>query len=346
MTSGVRGPRTRALGLLAATAVALATAVGGGVAAGAFVWQGRPADDTDAWSDLGYGLVALMAACAVGGLVYVMGVVAGVRWAVPRGRRLPTVVTILAVSAAVPVVGGSALGAAERGGLSVLGALVGVAILAAAVALVGVVVDAVDVTTAARIGGVAAASWLVVSVAGNWRATGVADDARAQRYERSGAPLALVEARDMAAPVPGWDLVSVDGGWMVGDVTVTYDAPAADGHDRSGWVVLVMSGDPEPVPCEHAPAGAAECVVLGHRDAADAGAAERHAGASGGGRIMGDPITGVDGVTGYATVWVDVAGGRWSIRGTEVPQPVDEAAAVAVLTALEPVDAGTFTAAT
>jgi hypothetical protein len=133
---------------------------------------------------------------------------------------------------------------------------------------------------------------------------------------------------------------------MVGDVTVTYDAPAADAHDRSGWVVLVMSGDPEPVPCEHAPAGAAECVVLGHRDAADAGAAERHAGASGEGRIMGDLITGADGLTGYATVWVDVAGGRWSIRGTEVPQPVDEAAAVAVLTALEPVDAGTFTAAT
>lgn len=346
MSNVVPGARTRVLGLLAATAVALATAVAGAVAAGALVWQGRPTDDTDSWSDLGYGLVALMAGCAVGGLVYVVGVVAGVRWAVPRGRRLVTVVTVLGVSVAVPVVGGSAFRAAERGGMSVIGALVGVVVLAAAVALVGVVVDAVDGTTAARIGGVAAASWLVVSVAGNWRATGVADDARAERYERSGAPLALVDGRDVAAPVPGWELVSVDGGWMGGDVTVTYDAPAVDGHDRSGWVVLVMTSDPEPLPCEHAPAGAADCVVLGNRDTADAGAGERHAGASGEGEIMGDPITGVDGVTGYATVWVDVPGGRWSIRGTDVPQPVDEAAAVAVLAALEPVDAGTFTDAT
>jgi hypothetical protein len=275
-----------------------------------------------------------------------VGVVASVRWAVPRGRRLVTVVTLLGVSAAVPVVGGSAFRSAERGGLSVVGALVVVMVLVAAVALVGVVVDAVDGATAARIGAVAAGAWLVVSVAGSWRATGVADEARAERYERSGAPLALVDGRDVAPPVPGWDLVSVDGGWMVGDVTVTYDVPAADGHGRAGWVVLVMTSTPEPLPCERGPAAAAACVVLGHRDTAGAGDGERHAGASGGREIMGDPVTGVDGVTGYATVWVDVPGGRWSIRGTDVPQPVDEAAAVAVLAALEPVDPGTFTAAT
>jgi hypothetical protein len=331
MSSIVRGAGTRALGLLAATAVALAAAVAAGIATGSVVWHGRPSDDTDAWSDLGHGLLALAAGGAVGGLVYVVGVVVGVRWAVPRGRRLVTATTILAVSGAVPIVGGSALRWAERGGMPLLGALVGLAVLAAAGALVGVVVGAVEGGTAARIGLGAAAGFLAVSVAGNWRAPAVADDARADRYERSGAPLALVDGRDVSPPVPGWELESVDGGWMVGDVTVTYDAPAVDGRAPSRWVVLVLSSDREALPCEGAPAGGTACAVLGHRD---------------GEEIMGDPITGVDGVTGYSTVWVDVPGGRWSIRGTDVPQPVDEAAARAILTALEPVDADTFTGAT
>jgi hypothetical protein len=167
----------------------------------------------------------------------------------------------------------------------------------------------------------------------------VADGNRVGRYEATGAPLALVGGTELAVPADGWEIVSIDQGWSIDDVTVTFAVPAPDGTAREDRVRLVMARDPEPPRCGRQAGGDDACVRLGRRDD--------------GAEIMGDPLTddpltddGDGDAAVYDEVWVDVAGGRWSLRGTDVPQPVDGTAAVAILAALEPVDAAAFTAAT
>ncbi len=333
MSSDLPPARSRPLWLLTAVTAALAAAVTSGTWVGWAVYRSLhgPAPSTG-FDELGHAFVALLAGLAVGSLVYVAVVVVGVRWAVVRGRRLATAATILASTVAVPVLAGSVARSADHGGVTVLGGLAVAALLMAAGAVVGVVAGAVHPRTAGRIVAVAAAGLVVVTAVGGLRAGQVADDERTARYEEVGAPLALVGGSDLSVPADDWEIVSIGQGWSSDEVTVTFAAPAPAGSSDEDWVRLVMARHPEPPRCGRAAAGDDACAHLGRRDD--------------GAEILGDPITGHDPVTGYGEVWVDVAGGRWSIRGTDVPQPVDATAAVAILTALEPVDATTFTAAT
>ncbi len=323
--------RTRPLLLLAAVAVALAAAVALGSWAGWALYRTRPESSPGTWDDLGYTLGALLVGAAVGTVVYLVAVVLAVRRTVARGRRAAAAFAILAATVAVPVLAGAAGSSADGTRLPVFAALAGVAALVAAGALVGAVVDAVPSRTAVRIATSVVAALVVITVVGDRRSSQVADDERTARYEQVDAPLALVGGRDLAVPAEGWEVVMVSGGW--GDaVIVTFDVPAPAQAAEDGWVDLVMEGEPDPPRCGVDATGGDACVVLGRRD--------------GGAEILGDPLTGYDTVRGYEAVWVDVDGGRWTIEGTDVPQPVDEHAAVAILTALEPVEAATFTAAT
>lgn len=325
------GPRrSRPVAFLVGVAVSGVAAVAGGLAAGHAVYTSRP-PSTDPWSDLGAALLAVPVGCVVGGALYLAGVVVTVRRAVAPGRRWRAALAVVAATCLGGVLAVSAAESGRAGGVPVLGGVVAVAVLAGAAAGVGNVVGAVDGRTAARTGAVAAVGWLVVAGVAGVRADGVADAGRAERYERTGAPLALVGGRDLSVPAGGWRLESVSEGWFADDVTVTFDVPDGDAG-RGGWVTLTMDGDPDPRPCERVPeGGAGACAALGRRD--------------GGAEILGERTAGGIGA-GYQVVWVDVAGGRWSLQGTDVPQPVDAEAAVATLTALEPVDADTFAAAT
>lgn len=317
--------------LLAAVATGLVAAVAVGSWAGWTLYGTRPEPDPDTWADFGYALGALLVGSAVGIVVYLVAVVVAVRRTVARGRRAAAAAAILAATVAVPALAGSAGSSADGARLPAFAALAGVAALVAAGALVGVVVDAVPRRAAGRVFAAAAAALVVTTVVGDWRSGQVADEERTARYEQVDAPLALIDGRDLAVPAEGWELVTVSGGW--GDaVVVTFDVPAPAPGRGNEWVDLVMEGEPDPPACEVEATPAGECAVLGRRDD--------------GAEILGEPLTGYDTVGGYEAIWVDVDGGRWTIDGTSSPQPVDEDAAVAMLTALEPVEAATFTAAT
>ncbi len=323
--------RARALRLLAGVAVLVAAAGGTGLAVGRAIWADRPTGDVDGWSDLGFGIAALVIGLIVCGLVYLAGLVLAVRWAMPRGRRLVAAFTVLAATLALVVVGGLVTSRAAQGGMPAAGAVTAVIVAGALAAGVGVVVDAVRPRTAGWLGGAAAACVVVVVAVGGLRADRIDEHERADRYAATGAPLALVDGRGFTPPVDGWDLAYIDPGWSSHQVSVTFDVPSRAG-DRPEQVWLVMDRDPNPRPCEDASASEA-CVVVDRVPPGESVVA--------GSEIVADPIA-ASGATGSRSYWVEFAGGRWTIRGTDLA----EADAAAVLTALVPVDADTFAAAT
>jgi len=332
MTSTGDDARSNPARLLVAVVASLGAAAAVGTAAGAAAYQLQQGPADGQWDELGDALVALAAGVAAGGLTYVIGITIVVRTCVVAGRRLGTAATIVAATAAVPILVGWASESASRGGASVLALPLALSVLALALTAVGVASGSLRPGALARIGAVAATGLVVVTSLAAVRGEQVADDRRAARYDDSGVPLALVGGRDLAVPAVGWELVSISQGWSPDDVTVTFDAPSLTGSFRSAWVVLVMERAPDPARCGAEPGDAEACVNLGRRDD--------------GAEILGLPITGYGSTTGFHEIWVDVPGGRWSISGTSSPQPVDVDAAVAILTSLEIVDADTFAAAT
>jgi hypothetical protein len=317
--------------LLPALVVALAVAVGVGVALGWEAYEHFRANDRpeDTWADLGNAFGALILGGLTGCALYLVAVVVIVRRTVGPGLRLATVVTALLATAALPAFSGRAVASAEAAGLPALAVPVLLAGAVAAGAVIGLAAEAVRPERGLLAVAVAGLCLVGVSAVGAWRGDDVADSRRATRYEEIGAPLALVGGRDLAVPAEGWELVSVDPGYG-DDVSITFDVPVPGRPHETEWVELDMAARPDPVPCGPDAQGTT-CVLLGRTvDGAE---------------IRGREVVVRDGV-GVVDVWVDVPGGRWTVSGTSYPQPVDVDAAIAVLRALEPVDAGTFAAAT
>lgn len=336
--------RAQALRLLVGMVIVTVVGVAGGLLAGGAVWDSRPPeDDLNPWSDLGFALGALAVGLVVGGVVYLIGLVIAVRRTVPRGRRLTMAFAILAVDALLMMALSRVAGAADRGGMPALGAAVGVGLAVTGVAGLGLLMDAIRPRVAGWISGVTGAGFLVLLLLSGVRAESVAASERAARYEASGAPLALVDGRDLSVPTDGWEVARVGGGWARSRVTVTFDV-SPSGGEVAEQVTLDLDPERHARRCEREPEVAGRCIVLGRVTSPDdgAGGADDRGGGGSGGEIVGERITGEDGGTTFAAVWVDVPGGRWTIWGSDV----DEADAVAVLRSLEPVDAATFTAAT
>lgn len=325
--------RAQALRLLVAVVTVVLVAVASGILAGRAVWAGRPADDAAGWSDLSFAIGGLLVGFVVAGFLYLVGLVVAVHWALPRGCRLGMYFAVLAVDAMLVVALSAVARAADQGGMPAVGTIVAAALVTAAIAGLGLLMQAVRTRTAGWIGGVAGAGVLLVVLVGGLRADSVAASERAARYEATGAPLALVDGRDLSVPADGWELAHVDQGWSGGRVTATFDVSSGGGA-IADQVRLDLDSDPDPRPCAAEPEIAGRCVVVGRATPPDDGAA--------GGEIVGERIPGDDGGATFAAVWVDVPGGRWTIWGSDV----DEAAAVAVLRSLVPVDAVTFAAGT
>lgn len=332
----VPAARAQALRLLVGMVAVTCLSVAGALLAGGALWDSRPPeDDPNPWSDLGFALGALFLGLVVGGLVYLIGLVIVVRRTVPRGRRLTMAFAILAVDILLMGALSRVAEAADRGGMPVLGTVVEVGLAVTAVAVLGLLMDAVRPRPAGWIGGVTGAGLLILVVLSGVRAESVAASERAARYEASGAPLALVDGRDLSVPADGWVVAHVDEGWARSRVTVTFDV-SPSGGEIAEQVRLDLDPDRRARRCEREPEVAGRCIVLGRVTSAAGGDGD------GDGEIMGERITGHDGGATFAAVWVDVPGGRWTIWGSDV----DGADAVAVLRSLVPVDPETFTAAT
>jgi hypothetical protein len=168
MSSTWSGPRPRAVTLVAVVVAALGAAVTAGVAAAWAVWAGRPDDSADQWSDLGHGIAALLVGCVAALLVYVAGIVMGVCWTVPRGRRLAMAVALLAGPVGVAVAAGSVMTQTALGGRLPISTAVALVLLAAAGSGIGVATGAVDRRTGAWVvgGAVAVAGALLVGLGG------------------------------------------------------------------------------------------------------------------------------------------------------------------------------------
>jgi uncharacterized membrane protein YhaH (DUF805 family) len=297
----------------------LAAVVAGGLA-GALGYAASASDGGGQFEDLGRAIVAVLVAAVVGVVVFVGAVAVGVRRAVPAGRRLRTWVTIVLAAAAVFVLLGWITETARRAGLAVLGPPVAALLVVAAVRAIGGAAGIVPARRVWPLVGATAVALAVLSVAEGMRGDEVAAQQRVARYERNGAPLALVNGTDLDARFAGWELHNVDGGYGSGEVGIDYELVDPLGY---GWISLDLEADPEPIDC--APDG---CEEVGRR--------------TDGRPIMGRRRVGTDGRVSYSDVWVDVDGGRWSVAGSGTE--LELGSAVEVLRALEAVDAEAFEA--
>jgi hypothetical protein len=303
--------------------VALAVVVGGLV--GFVGYAGSDSESGGEFEELGRAIIGLIAAVVVGGAVFVGSLVVGVRRTVPAGRRLQTVVTIVLAMAAAGLLLGWVTEASSRAGLHVLSPFAGLLVIGAGAAVVG---GAAAVVPGRRVAVLAGATVVVLvsfAVAANLRADDVADQQRVERYESNGAPLALINGSDLDAGFVGWELLLVDNGHASGEVAATYDIVDVPevGYGRVQLVFEVAVG---PLDC-----GNDTCEEVGR--------------GPDGQPVFRRRVGGSDGQGGFADVWVDVEGGRWRVAGGAFDE-VDPDAAVAVLQALEPVDAEAFVAGT
>ena len=289
---------------------------------GCSVYAGSDSESGGEFEDLGRAVVAVLAAAGVGGVVFVGAAAVGVRRTVPAGRRLRTWVTIVLAAAAVLVLLGWITETARRAGLAVLGPPVAALLVVAAVRSIGGAAGIVPARRVWPLVGATAVALALLSVAEGVRGDEVAAQQRVARYERNGAPLALVNGTDLDARFAGWELHNVDGGYGSGEVRIDYEV--ADPL-RYGWISLDLVADPASIDC--APDG---CEEVGRR--AD------------GRPIVGRRRVGTDGHLSYSDVWVDVDGGRWRVAGSGTE--LELGSAVAVLRALEAVDAEAFVAGT
>ena len=209
-------------------------------------------------------------------------------------------------------------------GLDLLSVPVVVVILLAAAAAIGSAAGTVSGHWA-LVGAGALATLGLLAVAFEVRGDEVADQRRASRYERNGAPLALIDGTDLDATFVGWELERVGSGSSPGRVVVGYEVvdPEPDGYR---WLELYFETDRDGIDC-----AAGSCEELGRR--------------SDGRPILGfRPSDSTVGSSGFSDLWVEVEGGRWRISSTV--SAVEPRSAVAVLEALEAVDADAFAAGT
>ena len=300
---------------------ALAVAAGG---LAAVVGYNSGGDDVGGWESLARAVSAVIAAALVGIPVLVVAVIVGVRRTIPPGRRLATAVTILAATVTVPFLIGWATEASRRAGFDVLGLPLAVVFLVSAGAVIGGAAGIVPARRVVTLVGASVVAVGLLAVVVEVRGDEVAEQREVARYERNGSPLALIGGSDLDAGFVGWELRYVDGGHTPGEVEAAYEVVGAGVGDS--WLDLVLEAEPPPIDCDRG-----TCEELGRR--------------SDGRPILGfrppDPNGAPDG---FSDVWVDVDGGRWRVTSTFTD--IEPRSAVAVLQALEPVDAETFVAAT
>jgi hypothetical protein len=291
-----------------------------------FAEAGIDRRENSGFEELGQFFLGLIVAALLAVTVFVTSVVVGVGHAVPPDRRRGTVAAILVAAGAV----GAALLWADantrRVDLDALDPIVPLVVLATAAAAIGAAAGLLPRWPVGVLVAGAAVALGVVVIAVERRADDVTDQERVERFERTGAPLALIDGADLDGDFVGWGEPYVVGGFPPGEDPTDY-VTAGYEVGRDGWLMIVFEADPEPFDC-----GADLCLELGRRPDGAPILGRRDWGSVGGQRVEGD-------------IWVDVEGGQWRVTGWE-REDVDPESVVAVLQALEPVDAEAFVAGT
>lgn len=272
----------------------------------------------EGFEQLGEILLTLVATILAGVTTLVVSVVVGVGRTVSPERRGRAVATILVAVAAVVAAWMWASANARRADLDALDWIVPLVVLASAAAAIGAVAGLLPRRPVVALVAGVVTGLAVVVVLVERQADDVVDEDRAAHYERAGAPLALLDGTDLDAADLGWEFENVVGGYDDDEISVRF----VDGEER---IALTFDPDPDLLDCH-----TGICEELGRR--------------SDGRQILGrrGAATTSD-FSPYRDIWVDVDGGRWhvSLRGGGYAVST----AVAMLQALEPVDAETFVAA-
>lgn len=272
----------------------------------------------EGFEQLGEILLTLVATILAGVTTLVVSVVVGVGRTVSPERRGRAVATILVAVAAVVAAWMWASANARRADLDALDWIVPLVVLASAAAAIGAVAGLLPRRPVVALVAGVVTGLAVVVVLVERQADDVVDEDRAAHYERAGAPLALLDGTDLDAADLGWEFENVVGGYDDDEISVRF----VDGEER-----IALTFDPDP---DHLDCHTGICEELGRR--------------RDGRQILGrrGAATTPD-FSPYRDIWVDVDGGRWhvSLRGGGYAVST----AVAMLQALEPVDAETFVAA-
>ena len=317
-------------------AVAVGAAVGGlavGYAAGLAVFS-NISDGSNDLSQIGNAMGAAAVAFLAAVATYVTVTVVGVRRTVEQGFRRDTAGALI-VAPVVLALTAALTSAVAKGPLAVLGVAGAVALVAAGAIAVLAVAGALDTTLAARLGvGLAGGATLCLALPVVFHTSGQEAVTRADIYRSTAIPVALIDGVSLDAPVPGWRLNRVEHPLDPGDIPLALVPAEPRGSvfwqvgDHFVQLQMVAQRVAAPSACTYAQFGEV-CDQLGT--------------APGGATIRGMRNPGGPAGSGYTTLWVDVAGGRWllTVAGAGV---LDVAESVQVLSRLQLVDAERYVA--
>jgi hypothetical protein len=318
--------------------VAAGAVVGGlavGYAVGLAVF-GSISDGSNDLSELGNamgaGVIAFLAAVAV----YVTATIVGVRWAVAEGRRAATAGALI-VAPVLLALAAALTGAVAKGPLTLLAWVGAIGLMAVVAVAVLHVAGALDDTSAARLavafaGGATLCLALPVVFHPSEQKVVVT---RADVYRSTAIPVALIDGVTLEAPVAGWQLNRVEHPLNPADI------PAGLALANPGGSVVWQTGDrfvQLQMVAQRAPAASA-CTYAQFGEVCD-----RLGTIPGGGTVRGMRNPGDPAGSGYTTIWVDVAGGRWILTAGGGSRVLNPAESVRVLSRLQLVDADRYVA--
>ncbi len=276
-------------------------------------------------AELGAAMAAAAAGLLAGVVVFVAVTVAGVRRAVPEGRRAATATGLILA----PIVVAAAAGVVDAG--RPYGLIAALALLVAAAVVVLALAGALRARRAVLLGGPAGVVAVVCVALSVVLRTAAPVPDLAGLYRRGAVPVALVDGTTLDAPAPGWRVTSVEHPLDLTTVPGPLALPAAvrasvSWRVRSGVVKLQFMPPPAAARLTECPK---DVTVL---------ACERLGVTPAGAVIWGTRLPADPTPPGYQGIWVTVDGGRWHLSGAGPFQELDVAEAVQVLSRLQAVE--------